>query len=345
MEEHALDQEMGMSFVLVCGGAGYIGSHMCKLLAQTGQTPVTLDNFSTGHRDAVRWGPVLEGDLLDPDALADAFDSYRFDAVMHFAARSLVGESMQNPGLYFRNNVTGTLNLLDAMRNAGVSRLVFSSTAAVYGIPDSTPISETHPTRPVNPYGWSKLMAEREIAEYCSAHGLHAACLRYFNAAGADQDGECGEAHEPETHLIPNVIRAALNPSLGPVKLFGSDYDTVDGTCIRDYIHVRDLCDAHLRALDFLENNSGYHVFNLGTGHGHSVAQVLAACRAECEGRPAAVYEARRVGDPPKLVAGNTLASEVLQWSPQASLADCVSSALVWHRRQMESLSRDSKSP
>lgn len=325
-----------MSFVLVCGGAGYIGSHMCKLLARAGRTPVALDNLSTGHRQAVHWGPLLEADLLDPDALADAFRSYRFDAVMHFAARSLVGESVREPGLYFRNNVAGTLNLLDAMRDAGVSRLVFSSTAAVYGIPDSTPIDETHPTRPVNPYGWSKLMAEREIAEYCRAHGLRAACLRYFNAAGADPEGECGEAHEPETHLIPNVLRAALDPSLGPVKLFGNDYDTADGTCVRDYIHVSDLCDAHLRALDFLNDNPGHHVFNLGTGHGHSVAQVLAACQAECGGKPAAVYEARRAGDPPALVAGNALASELLQWCPQASLGDCVSSALAWHRRQME---------
>lgn len=330
-----------MSLILVCGGAGYIGSHMCKLLAGRGHTPVVLDDLSTGHRGAVRWGPLLQGDLLDRDALADAFRRYRFDAVMHFAARSLVGESVQEPGLYFRNNVTGTLNLLDAMRDAGVLRLVFSSTAAVYGIPDSSPIDETHPTRPVNPYGWSKLMAEREIAEYCRAHGLRAACLRYFNAAGADPEGECGEAHEPETHLIPNVIRAALEPSLGPVSLFGDDYDTEDGTCVRDYIHVCDLCDAHLRALEFLEGNPGHHVFNLGTGHGHSVAQVLAACQAECDGRPDAIYQDRRAGDPPQLVAGNALAAELLGWRPEASLADCVSTALAWHRRQLEQESSD----
>jgi UDP-glucose-4-epimerase GalE len=327
-----------MSFVLVCGGAGFIGSHMCKLLARTGHVPVTLDNLSTGHRQAVRWGPLLEGDLLDPEALAGAFRSYRLDAVMHFAARSLVGESVQEPGLYFRNNVTGTLNLMDAMRGAGVSRLVFSSTAAVYGIPDATPIDETHPTQPVNPYGWSKLMAEREIAEYCRAHGLRAACLRYFNAAGADPEGETGEAHEPETHLIPNILRAAIEPGRGPVRLFGDDYCTPDGTCIRDYIHVDDLCDAHVRALDYLDDHPGHHVFNLGTGHGHSVAEVLAACRTACEGRPAARYEARRPGDPPVLVAGNALAAERLQWRPRASLQDCVRDALAWHRRQAGSI-------
>jgi UDP-glucose-4-epimerase GalE len=240
---------------------------------------------------------------------------------------------MQQPGLYFRNNVTGTLNLLDAMRAAGVDRLVFSSTAAVYGNPEYTPIDEAHPTRPINPYGWSKLMAERQIAEYCRAHGLRAACLRYFNAAGADLEGETGEAHEPETHLIPNILKAALDPSRGPVQLFGNDYDTPDGTCIRDYVHVEDLCDAHLRALDYLTGHPGWHVFNLGTGGGHSVAQVLAACRGACNGAPAADYVARRAGDPSILVAGNVAATQVLQWRPERSLADSVATALGWHRK------------
>jgi UDP-glucose-4-epimerase GalE len=295
---------------------------------------VTLDNFSTGHRWAVKWGPLVEADLLDRDALARAFDAHRIDAVMHFAARSLVAESMQQPGLYFRNNVTGTLNLLDAMRAAGVGRLVFSSTAAVYGNPEYTPIDEAHPTRPINPYGWSKLMAERQIAEYCRAHGLRAACLRYFNAAGADADGEIGEAHEPETHLIPNILKAALDPARGPVQLFGNDYDTPDGTCIRDYIHVTDLCDAHLRALDHLSGHSGIHIFNLGTGSGSSVSEVLAACRAICGGKPTATVLDRRPGDPPTLVASNGSATEVLEWQPRASLADCVGDALTWHRKQ-----------
>jgi UDP-glucose-4-epimerase GalE len=323
-----------MSIVLVCGGAGYIGSHMCKLLSRSGMVPVAFDNLSTGHRQAVRWGPLVEGDLLDPPALADVFRRHRVDAVLHFAARSLVGESVREPAAYFRNNVVGTLNLLDAMREAQVAKLVFSSTAAVYGVPSTVPIDEDHPTEPVNPYGWSKLLAERSIAEYCRAYGLRAACLRYFNAAGADPDGETGEAHEPETHLIPNILRAAIDPSLGPVRLFGNDYDTADGTCVRDYVHVGDLCDAHLRALDFLDSNAGCHVFNLGTGHGDSVADVLAACRDACGGKPEARYEARREGDPPALVAGNALAAERLRWSPRATLRDCVRDALAWHRSE-----------
>ena len=317
--------------ILVCGGAGYIGSHMCKALARAGYLPVTFDNLSTGHRWAVRWGPLVEGDLLDQAAIAGALRTHAVDAVMHFAARSLVGESMQAPGLYFRNNVTGTLNLLDAMRDAGVERLVFSSTAAVYGNPERMPIDEDHPTRPINPYGWSKLLAERQIAEYSRAHGLRAACLRYFNAAGADPDRETGEAHDPETHLIPNVLLAALDPARGPVQLFGNDYPTPDGTCVRDYIHVEDLCDAHLRALRYLDDASGMHVFNLGTGSGHSVAEVLQACRKAADGRPEAHYAPRREGDPAVLVACSDKARAALGWAPSRSLDDVVGHALAWH--------------
>jgi UDP-glucose-4-epimerase GalE len=218
------------------------------------------------------------------------------------------------------------------MRAAGVDKLVFSSTAAVYGNPEYTPIDEAHPTRPINLYGWSKLMAERQIAEYCSAHGLRAACLRYFNAAGADLEGETGEAHEPETHLIPNILKAALDPSRGPVQLFGNDYDTPDGTCIRDYIHVEDLCDAHLRALEYLDGSPGCHVFNLGTGEGKSVAQVLAACRSLFDGKPVSETQPRREGDPPILVASALLASEQLGWTPSHTLQDCIASARMWHR-------------
>lgn len=320
------------SHILVCGGAGYIGSHMCKALARAGHVPVTFDNLSTGHRRAVRWGPLVEGDLLDLPALARVFGQFHFQAVMHFAARSRVEESMQDPGLYFRNNVTGTLNLLDAMCAAGVDRLVFSSTAAVYGNPEYTPIDEAHPTRPINPYGWSKLMAEREIAEYCRAHRLRAACLRYFNAAGADSEGETGESHEPETHLIPNVIKVALDPDARPVRIFGNDYDTLDGTCIRDYVHVSDLCEAHRLALDHLRDHPGCHVFNLGSGTGNSVTEVIAACRRLLDGRPAADVVARREGDPARLVASASAASTTLGWTPRYTLEDCIASALSWER-------------
>ena len=327
--------------ILVCGGAGYIGSHMCKALDAAGLVPVTFDNFSTGHRSAVRWGPVAEGDLLDPASLAAAFAAWPVRAVLHFAARSLVGESVREPGLYFRNNVTGTLNLLDAMRVAGVERLVFSSTAAVYGDPVYTPIDEAHTTAPNNPYGWSKLMAEREIAEYCRAHGLRAACLRYFNAAGADPACETGEAHEPETHLIPNLLRAALatvsaDGTAGgeSASIFGSDYDTPDGTCVRDYIHVADLCAAHLLALDRLDSVPGMQVFNLGGGQGSSVAEVLAVCR-DVSGAPIPERRLpRRSGDPAVLVASAEAAARDLGWRPRYGLRDCVAHALAWERKR-----------
>lgn len=318
--------------ILVCGGAGYIGSHMCKRLAREGHVPVTFDNLSTGHEWAVKWGPLVRADLLDPPALARTFRDHRIEAVMHFAARSTVGESMEDPGLYFRNNVTGTLNLLDGMRAAGVEMLVFSSTAAVYGDPQYTPIDEAHPCAPINPYGWSKLMAERVIGEYCRAYSLRAVCLRYFNAAGADADGEIGEAHNPETHLIPNVIRAALDSSLGPVKIFGNDYDTPDGTCVRDYIHVDDLCEAHSRAIGYLESARGFSTFNLGSGDGSSVAEVLNTCRIRCDGKPEAMFVTRRLGDPSVLVASNTGAATALGWRPRRILSDCVDSALAWHQ-------------
>jgi UDP-glucose-4-epimerase GalE len=320
--------------ILVCGGAGYIGSHMCKLLERSGHIPVAFDNLSTGHDWAVKWGPLIRGDLLDPAALTQAFRAQRIEAVMHFAALSVVSESVRDPGLYFRNNVVGTLNLLDAMRGANVAKLVFSSTASVYGNPQYTPIDEAHPCAPINPYGWSKLMAERLLAEHCRGYGLRAVALRYFNAAGADADAEIGEAHEPETHLIPNIIRAALNPALGPVKIFGDDYPTPDGTCIRDYIHVEDLCEAHLRALDHLDRNDGFAALNLGSGTGHSVAEVLAACRAQCGGQPDFKLQPRREGDTTTLVAGNAAASSVLAWQPRRGLEDCVASALAWHHRQ-----------
>lgn len=324
---------MKQPHVLVCGGAGYIGSHMCKRLAREGWAPVTFDNLSTGHRWAVQWGPLEVGDLLDPAALRAVFARHPITAVLHFAARSLVGESVREPALYLRNNVTGTLNLLDAMREAGVDRLVFSSTAAIYCNPLHSPIDEAHPAQPINPYGLSKWLAEQQIQAYCDAYGLRAVCLRYFNAAGADADAAIGEAHEPETHLIPNIIRAALDPGLGPVKLFGDDYPTPDGTCVRDYIHVEDLAEAHLLALRHMDGHAGRQVFNLGTGKGHSVAEVLAQCRALCGGAPASETLARRAGDPATLVASAARAREQLGWQPRHGLEGILRSALRWHQR------------
>lgn len=317
--------------ILVCGGAGYIGSHLCKRLAREGFQPVVFDNLSTGHRWAVKWGPLIEGDLLDPVALAEVFANHRIQAVLHFAAKSLVAESMREPSLYMRNNVVGTLNLIDAMRQAGVHRLVFSSTAAVYGNPEYTPIDEAHPTRPINPYGWSKLMAEQVIRQACHAEGLRAVCLRYFNAAGADAEGEIGEAHDPETHLIPNLIKAALDPALGVATIFGNDYPTPDGTCIRDYIHVEDLAEAHLSALRLTEDAGGCEVFNLGSGVGYSVAEVLGECQRQCGGLPRADMQPRRPGDPARLVANVERARDGLAFNARKDMTSTVASARAWH--------------
>lgn len=318
--------------VLVCGGAGYIGSHICKALAAAGTIPVTFDNLSTGHRWAVKWGPLVEGDLLDRESLDAALAAYPVDAVLHFAAKSLVAESVREPALYIRNNVVGTRNLLEAMGTAGVDKLVFSSTAAVYGNPIYTPIDEQHPTEPINPYGRSKLMAETAIAEACRSGALRAICLRYFNAAGAEPDAGIGEVHEPETHLIPNLVKAALAPDSGPASIFGDDYDTPDGTCVRDYIHVSDLSDAHVRALDFLASHPGMHVFNLGAGHGTSVAEILQECRLVSGAEIPERRLERREGDPPILVAAIAAACTALDWQPQKSTTDCIADALRWER-------------
>ena len=317
--------------ILVCGGAGYIGSHMCKRLAKAGYQPVAFDNLSTGHRSAVKWGPLIEGDLLEASTLEALFAGHKFDAVMHFAARSQVAESVLKPSMYYRNNVVGTLNLLDAMRNAGVRKLVFSSTAAVYGNPQYTPIDEQHPCNPITPYGQSKLMAERIISDACGAYQFSAVCLRYFNAAGADAEGEIGEAHDPETHLIPNIIEAALHPDTDPVTIFGTDYPTADGSCIRDYIHVEDICDAHLAALDYLRQQSGCHSFNLGSAIGCSVHGIISACE-QLIGRKIEVREAsRRTGDPAILIAKAEAAEKQMGFSPRRSITDILTSALQWH--------------
>ncbi|WP_199099342.1 UDP-glucose 4-epimerase GalE [Dyella sp. ASV21] len=319
--------------VLLCGGAGYIGSHMARYLAGEGVGVTVLDNLCTGHREAVQWGDLIEADLLDSAALDRALGSRRFDAVMHFCAHSLVGESMVSPYRYYQNNVTGTLNLLEAMQRHGVQRLVFSSSAAVYGQPNSAVIDEDHPKAPINPYGASKLMVERVLADAAVAYGLRSVALRYFNAAGASADGSIGESHQPETHLIPNVLRAVLGS--GPaLKVFGDDYPTLDGTCVRDYVHVEDLAQAHQLALSYLSGREGAHVFNLGSGHGYSVRQVIAAAE-QVTGRPVPhTLAPRRAGDPAVLVASSERAQQELGWRPRhAGLQVMVESAWRWHRQ------------
>ncbi len=300
--------------ILVTGGAGYVGSVSARVLMAAGHSVTVLDNLERGHREAIPDGAELvECDLLDAPGLASAFSAGGFDAVLHCAAFALVGESVSNPERYWRNNITGSLNLLDAMRNAEVKRLVFSSTCACYGEPEVVPIAENCPERPVNPYGESKLAVDRMITAECEAHGLGAISLRYFNVAGAS--GPCGEDHEPETHLIPNVLRAAQG-RLDHVSVFGTDYPTPDGTAVRDYIHVEDLAGAHMLALE--KTTQGEHnIYNLGNGNGFSVLEVIEAAR-RVTGLEIKVIEApRRAGDPPMLVAASALVREKLGWEPK----------------------------
>ena len=317
--------------ILVTGGAGYIGSHACKALARAGYLPVVFDNLSRGHREAVRWGPFVEGDLADRLCLRAALAEHRVGAVMHFAAYADVGQSVTDPALYYRNNLGGTLSLLDAMREAGVGEIVFSSTCAIYGTPDAVPIGESAPQCPVNPYGETKLAIERALRWYGGAYGIRSASLRYFNAAGADLGGELGEAHEPETHLIPLVLQAALGQK-PHIEVYGTDYPTPDGTTIRDYVHVDDLATAHLRALEHLRAEGASIAVNLGTGDGHSVREVIAAVERISGCRVPMREAARRPGDPPALVADPARAAELLGWRPKCSdLETIIRTALAWH--------------
>jgi UDP-glucose-4-epimerase GalE len=317
--------------VLITGGAGYIGSHTAKLLAASGHTPIVFDDFTQGHDWAVKWGPLERGSLADQGRLREVFAAHKVEAVVHFAASALVGESMSQPTKYFRNNTVATLNLLDAMREAGVATIVFSSTCATYGDPVRVPIDETHPQTPVNPYGESKLMVEKILRWYGGAYGLKWIALRYFNAAGADPAGEIGEDHDPETHLVPLVIGAALG-TRPPVKVFGTDYPTPDGSAVRDYVHVMDLADAHRRALEGLDNGTASQAINLGTGQGHSVRSVIETVN-RVGGKKVPFEEApRRAGDPPELVAAPGRAREVLGWSCRyAALEVIVEHAWKWH--------------
>ena len=319
--------------VLVAGGAGYIGSHTAKALAEAGHEPVVADNLEKGHDWAVQWGTFEFCQLGEPAAVAAIFKKHAIDAVIHFAAYIEVGESMRNPGKYFRNNVGCTLNLLEAMQRAGVRHIVFSSTAAVYGTPEQTPIPETHPKRPVNAYGETKLMVERMLDWYGVCHGFASAKLRYFNAAGADSRARIGEAHEPESHLIP-LILAAAHGQRPSISVFGSDYPTPDGTAVRDYIHVDDLAQAHLCALERIRATETTCEYNLGTGRGASVREVIAMVE-QVTGRKAPVVEApRRAGDPAELVADPSKARSELGWEPVSSeLSNIVETADRWYRK------------
>lgn len=317
--------------ILVTGGAGYIGSHTAKALSQAGYEPVVFDSLEYGHPSAVKWGPLEKGSLADPAALHSVLSKYSFAAAIHFAAYISVGESVREPGKYFRNNFGNTLNLLDGLREAGIHRIVFSSTAAVYGDPLQVPIPEDHRLQPVSPYGDSKLMVERAIGWYGQAHGLRSVLLRYFNAAGADPDGQLGEDHEPETHLIPLAIRAALGK--GPeLHLFGTDYPSVDGTAVRDYVHVSDLAAAHVLAVRYLEQGGESAICNLGTGTGLTVRQVIDMVE-QVSGRKVPVrLSPRRPGDAPELVAEASRARNLLGWTPTCSdLRTIVETAYRWH--------------
>jgi UDP-arabinose 4-epimerase len=319
--------------VLVTGGAGYVGSHACKALARAGFVPVTYDNLSNGHEWAVRYGPLERGDILDRQALDVAIARHAPVAVLHFAALAYVGVSVSDPATYYRNNVAGSLNLLEAMKDAGIGAIVFSSTCATYGVPPPAPISEGTPQHPINPYGATKLVVEWMLRDFAHAYGLRYAALRYFNASGADPDNEIGEAHFPETHLIPLALDAASGRG-GELSVFGDDYDTPDGTCIRDYIHVSDLADAHVLALEALLAGMASNAFNLGNGNGFSVRDVLGAIRRATGLEVPHRIAPRRAGDPALLVADASRARDVLGWRPRHDdLDEIIRTAWAWHQK------------
>lgn len=307
-----------MSTVLVTGGAGYIGSHICKALSQVGHTPVVFDNLSRGHRDFVKWGPLVEANITDAAAIEAALIEHSVDAVIHCAALAYVAESVERPMDYYENNVIGAVSLFEAMREADVKPVVLSSSCAVYGAPSALPIQEDAPFAPLSPYGRTKVMVEEMAVECARAYGFRSVALRYFNAAGADPDGEIGEQHDPETHLIPNVLKAAADSSVS-VPVYGTDFDTPDGTAVRDYVHVADLADAHVSALDFTLSHDGDHAFNLGTGTGASVKEVVAMAEQVTGKTISTDTQPPRPGDPPALVADATKAKDSLGWAPSRS--------------------------
>jgi UDP-glucose-4-epimerase GalE len=332
--------------VLVTGGAGYIGSHACKALARAGYTPVVLDNLCRGHESAVRWGPLVKGDFGDPSVLDNAFRDYPIGAVIHFAAYAYVAESMESPDIYFRNNVASTINLLDAMRRHAVPSIVFSSSCATYGIPSTVPIRENHTQVPINAYGESKLMAEKVIRWYGKSFGLSWAVLRYFNAAGADPEGELGEDHEPEPHLLPRILQAAAG-LLPHIDIFGTDYATPDGTAVRDYVHVSDLAQAHLKAMKYLSSGGTSEAFNLGTGKGCSVREVVTTAERVTQKKIPTHECARREGDPAELVADPSKVRGMLDWNPRHSeLATMLETAWQWmNHKSQKNADSDTKQP
>ncbi|MDG2319276.1 MAG: UDP-glucose 4-epimerase GalE [Rhodospirillaceae bacterium] len=323
-----------MSNVLVTGGAGYVGGHICKALSGAGHTPVVFDNFCRGHREFVRWGPLVEANISDKSALIAAMADHNIEAVIHCAALAYVAESQERPMDYYETNVIGSVNVLEAMRESGVPCLVFSSTCAVYGIPASVPVDEAAEYAPISPYGRTKWIVETMMTECARAYGMKCISLRYFNAAGADPDGEIGEWHDPETHLIPIVLNAAADSTF-LLSINGTDYETPDGTAIRDYIHVTDLADAHVRAFEFAKTSSGHNVFNLGTGHGASVRDVIGAVENVTDRKVNFVKAARRECDPDCLVANAQKAEDVLGWKPQyPDIETIVAHAWAYFSRQ-----------
>ncbi len=321
-----------MTPILVVGGAGYIGSHTCKYLAENGYHPIVFDNFSEGHRDFVRWGPVVEGDIGDRAALDAAIAEHKPAAIIHFAALIEVGESVKDPERFYHNNVSGLLTLAGAAKDAGNIPVIFSSTCATYGVPQAAVLTEDHPQNPISPYGRTKLMAERILQDFDMAYGLRSVSLRYFNACGAADDGSIGEAHKIESHLIPRAILARLG-HIDDFAIFGDDYDTPDGSCVRDYIHVTDLAQAHLKAAEYLMNGGKTDQFNIGSGNGFSVFEIIKAVEKVSGGKVPLTMGPRRAGDPPLLVGSNEKAREVLGFDPKFSDVEyVVESAWNWHR-------------
>ena len=318
--------------ILIVGGAGYIGSHMNKILNQRGAETLVLDNLVYGHREAVKWGKFIEGDLADVSLLDRIFTEYPIEAVMHFSAYAYVGESVEKPEKYYNNNVVNTLHLLDAMRRHDVKYFIFSSTCATYGEPEKMPIVEDMPQNPINPYGRTKLMVEKILEDYHRAYGLNYCALRYFNAAGADPACEIGELHDPETHLIPLVLDAAIGKRKS-ISVFGTDYPTLDGTCVRDYIHINDLADAHIRALEYIRKNDCSEKFNLGNGCGYSVKEIIEMARKVTGKKIPVVYAERRPGDPPELIGSAEKAKRILGWEPKFDLESIMQTAWAWHQK------------